>query len=149
MRQSETEAYGQPAQINRNAQGAWRRGSDSVNFKQKQKEESAGLLFLFLVETTGIEPVTSCMSSKHSNQLSYASEYSIAVALSTWLLYHTLLALSSTFCEIFLFFKRIARIVHGMRVQVMRKSLPLKKDACFKANVLVNYTHINLKEDLL
>ena len=28
---------------------------------------------LFLVETTGIEPVTSCMSSKHSNQLSYAS----------------------------------------------------------------------------
>ena len=27
----------------------------------------------FLVETTGIEPVTSCMSSKHSNQLSYAS----------------------------------------------------------------------------
>ena len=29
--------------------------------------------FSFLVETTGIEPVTSCMSSKHSNQLSYAS----------------------------------------------------------------------------
>ena len=29
---------------------------------------------LRLVETTGIEPVTSCMSSKHSNQLSYASE---------------------------------------------------------------------------
>lgn len=31
----------------------------------------------FMVETTGIEPVTSCMSSKHSNQLSYASEYLI------------------------------------------------------------------------
>ena len=29
---------------------------------------------LRLVETTGIEPVTSCMSSKYSNQLSYASE---------------------------------------------------------------------------
>ena len=27
----------------------------------------------FLVETTGIEPVTPCMSSKYSNQLSYAS----------------------------------------------------------------------------
>ncbi len=27
-----------------------------------------------LVETTGIEPVTPCMSSKYSNQLSYASE---------------------------------------------------------------------------
>ena len=26
-----------------------------------------------MVETTGIEPVTSCMSSMHSNQLSYAS----------------------------------------------------------------------------
>ena len=28
-----------------------------------------------LVGTTGLEPVTSCMSSKHSNQLSYAPEY--------------------------------------------------------------------------
>ena len=27
----------------------------------------------FLVETTGLEPVTPCMSSKYSNQLSYAS----------------------------------------------------------------------------
>ena len=26
-----------------------------------------------LVETTGLEPVTPCMSSKYSNQLSYAS----------------------------------------------------------------------------
>ena len=26
-----------------------------------------------MVETTGVEPVTSCMSSRHSNQLSYAS----------------------------------------------------------------------------
>ena len=26
-----------------------------------------------MVETTGIEPVTPCMSSKYSNQLSYAS----------------------------------------------------------------------------
>ena len=29
----------------------------------------------FLVETDGFEPSTSCMSSKHSNQLSYASKY--------------------------------------------------------------------------
>ncbi len=29
--------------------------------------------FFYLVETTGIEPVTPCMSSKYSNQLSYAS----------------------------------------------------------------------------
>lgn len=28
-----------------------------------------------MVETTGFEPVTSCMSSKHSNQLSYASAF--------------------------------------------------------------------------
>ncbi len=27
-----------------------------------------------MVETTGLEPVTPCMSSKYSNQLSYASE---------------------------------------------------------------------------
>ena len=27
-----------------------------------------------MVETTGIEPVTPCMSSKYSNQLSYASK---------------------------------------------------------------------------
>lgn len=31
--------------------------------------------FYVLVETTGIEPVTSCMSSKHSNRLSYASGF--------------------------------------------------------------------------
>ena len=31
--------------------------------------------FVHLVETTGLEPVTPCMSSKYSNQLSYASEY--------------------------------------------------------------------------
>ena len=29
---------------------------------------------LFLVETSGLEPLTPCMSSKYSNQLSYASE---------------------------------------------------------------------------
>lgn len=32
-----------------------------------------GFRDLFLVETTGIEPVTPCMSSKYSNHLSYAS----------------------------------------------------------------------------
>ena len=38
----------------------------------KQKRTSLTSVFV-LVETTGIEPVTSCMSSMHSNQLSYAS----------------------------------------------------------------------------
>ena len=38
----------------------------------KKLSNPIGLLN-FLVETTGIEPVTSCMSSMHSNQLSYAS----------------------------------------------------------------------------
>ncbi len=41
-----------------------------------------------MVETTGIEPVTPCMSSKYSNQLSYAS---VSNALS---LYHCPYALS-------------------------------------------------------
>ena len=39
----------------------------------KRKRIAVAILFL-LVETTGIEPVTPCMSSKYSNQLSYASE---------------------------------------------------------------------------
>ena len=38
----------------------------------KKLSNPIGLLN-FLVETTGIEPVTPCMSSKYSNQLSYAS----------------------------------------------------------------------------
>ena len=40
-------------------------------------------VYRLLVETTGIEPVTPCMSSKYSNQLSYASKqkyYSISQA---------------------------------------------------------------------
>ena len=40
---------------------------------QKQKDTAMGVL-LFLVETSGLEPLTPCMSSKYSNQLSYASE---------------------------------------------------------------------------
>ncbi len=36
-----------------------------------------------MVETVELESTTSCMSSKHSNQLSYASEYSVR------LFYHT------------------------------------------------------------
>ena len=39
---------------------------------QKKKDRLCDLFLL--VETTGIEPVTPCMSSKYSNQLSYASE---------------------------------------------------------------------------
>ena len=38
----------------------------------KKKPHPVRMRF-FLVETTGLEPVTPCMSSKYSNQLSYAS----------------------------------------------------------------------------
>ena len=37
------------------------------------KKSTANAVLFFMVETTGIEPVTPCMSSKYSNQLSYAS----------------------------------------------------------------------------
>ena len=40
--------------------------------RQKNKRHHTGACYL-LVETTGLEPVTPCMSSKYSNQLSYAS----------------------------------------------------------------------------
>ena len=39
----------------------------------KNKTEPINRLCLFMVETVGIEPMTSCMSSMRSNQLSYAS----------------------------------------------------------------------------
>ena len=45
-----------------------------------EKNKKARRRVLFVMETTGIEPVTPCMSSKYSNQLSYASV--------TLLLYH-------------------------------------------------------------
>ncbi len=35
-----------------------------------------------MVETTGIEPVTPCMSSKYSNQLSYASIASRSIIIT-------------------------------------------------------------------
>ena len=54
------------------ARPAWRRGSIRLA-TAKTKRDGFCHPFSFLVETTGIEPVTSCMSSKHSNQLSYAS----------------------------------------------------------------------------
>ena len=37
-------------------------------------KKTIALAMVFMVETTGIEPVTPCMSSKYSNQLSYASK---------------------------------------------------------------------------
>ena len=44
----------------------------AMNTRDKKERHPIGCRS-FLVETTGIEPVTSCMSSMHSNQLSYAS----------------------------------------------------------------------------
>ena len=45
----------------------------SSNAPVKNKKSTAVGAFLFLVETSGLEPLTPCMSSKYSNQLSYAS----------------------------------------------------------------------------
>ena len=42
------------------------------HYKKQQREANATLCYL--VETTGLEPVTPCTSSKCSSQLSYASE---------------------------------------------------------------------------
>ena len=55
---------------------------------QKETRLSVGQTGL-LVETIGIEPMTSCMSSKRSNHLGYASEACI--------LYHTILQIASVF----------------------------------------------------
>ena len=58
----------------------------------------------FLVETTRFELVTPCMSSKYSNQLSYAS---VRFLNQRALLYHSCLenaSLFSKFIEKFLFF---------------------------------------------
>ncbi len=41
--------------------------------KQKQNVCLLTNVLLLLVETIGIEPMTPCMSSRYSNQLSYAS----------------------------------------------------------------------------
>ena len=38
----------------------------------------------FMVETTGLEPVTPCMSSKYSNQLSYASKVLLLYNIYMW-----------------------------------------------------------------
>ena len=48
--------------------------SESTDTAKQQKTKTPpDLGGVLLVETTGLEPVTSCMSSKYSNQLSYAS----------------------------------------------------------------------------
>ena len=49
-------------------------GQNIIFGDEKQKSLNNQAFSSYLVETTGIEPVTSCMSSKHSNQLSYASD---------------------------------------------------------------------------
>ena len=43
------------------------------NILTKSKKDLLMQVLLLLVETVGIEPMTSCMSSMRSNQLSYAS----------------------------------------------------------------------------
>ena len=51
--------------------------TDSARWSSKaspnKKGHFTGVLF-YLVETSGLEPLTPCMSSKYSNQLSYASK---------------------------------------------------------------------------
>ena len=47
---------------------------NSVVTADSAYEKTTAFAMVFMVETTGIEPVTPCMSSKYSNQLSYASK---------------------------------------------------------------------------
>ena len=62
------QAYGDPpkARQARFGEPLLRLGKQKQNFCQPK-------VLLLLVETAGFEPATSCMSSMHSNQLSYAS----------------------------------------------------------------------------
>ncbi len=48
---------------------------------KKQNPNRLGSDLRVLVETSGLEPLTPCMSSKYSNQLSYASENKIQYIL--------------------------------------------------------------------
>ena len=57
--------------MNREPDSAYGRAASIPKLSAKQKDTQRCLFVL--VETTGIEPVTPCMSSKYSNQLSYAS----------------------------------------------------------------------------
>ncbi len=41
--------------------------------KPKEEGHPDGMALVFVVDTNGFEPSTSCVSSKRSNQLSYAS----------------------------------------------------------------------------
>ncbi len=67
-----------------------------VNLYNKAKNRGKSSVLGLLVETTGIEPVTPCMSSKYSNQLSYAS-----VFFTTRLLYHKQKQNASPFLKFF------------------------------------------------
>ena len=45
-----------------------------LSYEENRKNTHLRGKCVLLVETTGLGPVTPCMSSKYSNQLSYASE---------------------------------------------------------------------------
>ena len=60
--------------MNREPDSAFGGAGSNPKLSAKQKNTSYGAFFV-LVETTGIEPVTPCMSSKYSNRLSYASMF--------------------------------------------------------------------------
>ena len=77
--------------------------SDSVGeihrykvFSKKKSRRMNPLLF-FLVETVELESTTPCMSSKYSNQLSYASVYG--------LLYDNVFKFAIAFCKYFEIYK--------------------------------------------
>lgn len=55
----------------------WMNGLEKYGLRKKRTSYEV----LSIMETVGIEPMTFCMSSRHSNQLSYAS--------ATVTLYHT------------------------------------------------------------
>ena len=76
---------------------------------QKQKSTTMGAFFV-LVETSGLEPLTPCMSSKYSNQLSYAS-----VFMSRIRVYHKKTKKAREF------FKKLQKVSYG-NIRVKKKT---------------------------
>ena len=62
------------------------------------KKRTKQMLRSFLVETGGLEPLTPCMSSRYSNQLSYASKLLLLYTNEFTLSIHFMLAKLDYLC---------------------------------------------------